>query len=84
MIPILAIVGIVFLTLSVIALGYILYLYDAHDRDVATERGRAGLGPLPPAAAGGATPLVGVGLALGGAAAATGLLLLAASFAVLF
>lgn len=82
MISSMAIVGLVFIVLSVGFLGYVNSLYAAHDREVAAERARAGLGPLTPTA--GATPLVGAFLALGGAGTALGVVLVALSAAILF
>lgn len=81
MISSMAIVGFVFIVLSVGFLAYINSLYAAHDREVAAERARAGLGPLPATA--GAPPLVGAFLALGGAGTALGVVLVALSAAIL-
>ena len=72
-----AIVGVVFLALSIAFLAYILQLYSTHDAEIAAERAKAGLGPVGPTT--GATPLVGAFLALGGSGIAIGSVLLIAS-----
>lgn len=82
MISSMAIVGVVFTALSIGFLAYVNSLYGAHDREIAAERAKAGLGPLPSTE--GATPLVGAFLALGGAGTALGLVLVALSAAILF
>lgn len=81
MISSMAIAGVIFIALSIGFLVYINSLYVAHDREVAAERARAGLGPLPETV--GAPPLVGAFLALGGAGTALGVVLVALSAAVL-
>ncbi|MCO5168950.1 MAG: hypothetical protein M9894_21630 [Planctomycetes bacterium] len=82
MIPSMAVVGVVLVVASLGGLIYLDSLYAAQEREVAAERARAGLPPLPPRTTD-ATPLMGACLAMGGAGTALGIVLFAASIAIL-